>query len=101
MFQQHHSQISLHGTKCYPAMEEATMPRGQSGYPNFPTSWMHSSSTSMATSASSLVTTSGGHRRTELGPQPRKSTPFSKAFSTIRSRSAAAYSLVDLSLTDR
>src|SRR5438309_1626594 len=48
---------------------------------------MHSSRTSIATSASSLVTMSGGAMRTVLGPQPRKRMPRSKASSTMRSRS--------------
>ena len=38
--------------------------------------------------------------RIVLGPQPRKRTPCSKASSTMRSRSAAAYSLVCLILYD-
>src|ERR1700693_5595301 len=60
---------------------------------------MHSSRTSMATSASSLVTMSGGAMRTVLGPQPRNRMPRSKASSTMRSRSWAPYSFVVLSLT--
>src|SRR5450755_4796718 len=63
-------------------------------YVPLPTAEMHSSSTSTATSASSLVTTSAGQIRTVLGPQPRKSTPRSNAISTIRSRSALPYSFV-------
>src|SRR5256886_13274275 len=64
-----------------------------------PTMVMHSSRTSIATSASSLVTMSGGAMRTVLGPQPRKRMPRSKASSTMRSRSCAPYSFVILSLT--
>src|ERR1700688_634022 len=40
---------------------------------------MDYSSTSMATSASSLFTMSGGAMRMVLGPQPRKRTPCSNA----------------------
>ena len=53
---------------------------------------MHSSSTSTATSASSLLTTSGGAMRIVLGPQPRNSKPRSKASSIMRSRASAAAS---------
>src|SRR4029077_8393817 len=68
-------------------------------YALLPTARMHSSSTSAATSASSLVTTSGGHSRIVLGPHPRNKIPFSNAISTMRSRSAAPYSFVTLSFT--
>src|SRR5580700_5830159 len=68
-------------------------------YASLPTILMHSSSTSTATSASSLVTIKAGQIRMVLGPQPRNRTPRSKASSTMRSRSAAPYSLVTLSFT--
>src|SRR3984893_4596312 len=50
-------------------------------YPFFSTLAIDSSSASMATSASSLVTMSGGAMRTVLGPQPRNKTPRSNASS--------------------
>jgi hypothetical protein len=53
-----------------------------------------SSNTSIAMSASSFVTMSGGAMRIVLGPQPRNNTPRSKAASTMRSRSTAPYARV-------
>src|ERR1700730_18575342 len=70
-----------------------------SDYPFFSTTAIDSSSASMATSASSLVTMSGGAMRTVLGPQPRNKTPRSNASSTMRSRSRAPYSRVFWSFT--
>ena len=54
----------------------------------------HSSRMSSATRHSSSFTMSGGARRIEFSPQPRISSPRSKARSTIRSRSAGAASRV-------
>src|SRR5882672_7052333 len=64
-----------------------TPPITKDDYAFFSTIVIDSSSASMATSASSLVTTSGGEMRTVLGPQPRKRMPRSNASSTMRSRS--------------
>src|SRR5579864_123990 len=68
--------------------------RAQRRYAFLLTISIDSSSVSMATSASSLVTTRGGAMRTVLGPQPRNRIPRSNACSTIRSRFSGAYSLV-------
>src|SRR2546426_2665772 len=73
--------------RLHSSIPHRTPPITKDDYAFFSTIVIDSSSASMATSASSLVTTSGGEMRTVLGPQPRKRIPRSNASSTMRSRS--------------